>query len=65
MEGSGATANEIDVTLADGRTVRQTVVADRERVEIGGAISFSRRELLLAVGLTQADIDDVHGRPSP
>ena len=63
MEGSGANANWINVTMSDGETVRRTVVADRDRVEIGGAFSFSRRELLLAVGLTQADLDDVLGTP--
>lgn len=60
MEGSGTTVNMLLIAWK-GTTIRQPVVADRDRIELG-PVSFDRREFLLAIGLCQADLDALHGK---
>jgi len=55
MEGSGASANQVpcrllgdDDVLVDAEIM---VVADRDVVQIGDRIFFSREDLLLALGV--------------
>lgn len=55
---SGANAKQITATNAKGEVVRTWVIASGEVVELGGW-SFKREELILAMGVTKADLQAV------